>query len=420
MLKLEVTRAFELCHGCRMCFKYCDSFPSLFKLLDEKYDGDVHQLTAAETDQVMDNCFQCKLCEVQCPYTPRDKHEYQLDFPKLVHRYQAQRTRKNGIQLRERLLGDPDKAGQMARASFGLANKMNRVKFHRFFFEKIVGVHREKNLPDFASETFDRWAEGQGLTTVSPASKPEAVLFQTCYVQNNEPEIGKDAIEVLKASEVKTACVKGLHCCGMPKWEHGDLEGLRKQAKANLDLLIPYVKEGAKVLAINPTCAMMMRREYPELVDKSDRERALQLAAAVKDPCEHLWGIRNEPRFNQKFESSPGPISYHAPCHLRAQAIGFKGRDLMKRIPGVEIHSVTECCGHDGTFAMKVESYEASKRIGQKAFDGMNQNSSARVWSTECPLAATQFEQHAGTKPLHPISILARSYRKDGFKDVLK
>ena len=69
-LQKEVTRAFEVCHGCRMCFKYCDSFPILFDLIDKKHDGDVRKLTAPETDRVMDACFQCKLCEVQCPYTP--------------------------------------------------------------------------------------------------------------------------------------------------------------------------------------------------------------------------------------------------------------------------------------------------------------------------------------------------------------
>jgi hypothetical protein len=39
----------------------------------------------------------------------------------------------------------------------------------------------------------------------------------------------------------------------------------------------------------------------------------------------------------------------------------------------------------------------------------------AEVWATDCPLAALQFQQHAGRKPLHPMSILARAYRADGF-----
>jgi Fe-S oxidoreductase len=158
LLGKEVTRVFEICHGCRMCFKYCDSFPDLFSLLDEQYDGDVTRVTSSETARVMDSCFQCKLCEVQCPYTPRDGHEFQLDFPKLVHRFTAQRTRREGLELRDRLLGDPDTAGSLARATLGLANTMNRVGVHRWFLEKVVGIHREKQLPDFARTTFLRWA----------------------------------------------------------------------------------------------------------------------------------------------------------------------------------------------------------------------------------------------------------------------
>ena len=412
----EVTRAFEICHGCRMCFKYCDSFPILFDLLDKSHGGDVRKVTPDETDRVMNACFQCKLCEVQCPYTPRDGHEFQLDFPKIVHRYQAQKTRRDGSKLRDKLLADPDGAGSMARASFGLANTMNRVKMHRWFMEKFLGVHRDKLLPDFALTTFEKWADSVGRLLEKPGdAAPETVLFQTCYVQNNEPEIGRDVLEVMDRNQVKTACVKGLQCCGMPAWEHGDLETMRKQASHNLNVLMPFVESGAKVLVINPTCAMMMRREYPELLPESERERARKLAEAVQDPSEFLWSIRNEERFNTDFESTPGgAVAYHAPCHLRAQAVGFRGRDLLRKIPNVKPKLVMECCGHDGTAAMKVEGFEYSQRVGKKAFDGM-QEPGAEVWATDCPLAAIQFQQHAGVKPMHPMSILARAYRKDGF-----
>jgi len=413
-LQKEVTRAFEICHGCRMCFKYCDSFPILFDAIDKKHDGDVKKVSVAETDRVMDACFQCKLCEVQCPYTPRDGHEFQLDFPRLVHRYKAQRAKTRGIPLRERVLADPDAAGKAARASFGTANAMNRVAVHRWFMEKLLGIHRQKLLPEFAASTFERWAEATGR--VQPATpQTEAVLFQTCYVQNNEPQLGRDTLAVLDKNQVKTACVKGLQCCGMPAWESGDLEGLRRQAKNNLRILEPFVEAGAKVVVINPTCAMVMRREYPELLPQAEREEAKRLAAAVRDPSELLWEIRNEPRFSTDFRSSPGPdVAYHAPCHLRAQGVGFKGRDLLRKIPGVVPKTTMECCGHDGTYAMKVEGFEASQRVGKKAFDGM-QEAGAQVWATDCPLAALQFQQHAGVKPMHPMSILARAYREDGF-----
>ena len=340
-LKQEVDRAFEICHGCRMCFKFCDSFPNLFKLLDEKYDGKVSDLQDKDVDHVMDACFQCKLCEVQCPYTPRDGHEFQLDFPKLVHRYNAQKAKKKDKTLRDRVLGDPDGSAKLARMSFGMANTMNRVKFHRVMMEKVLGIHRDKDLPDFSAQTFETQAESKNLMT---KENPETILFQTCYVQNNEPEIGFDTLEVLKHNDVECGCVKGLECCGMPSWEQGDLESLRKHAKHNINKLFPHVEKGSKVLALNPTCSMMMKREYPELLEGSDREAAQKLADAVQNPTEFLWDIRKEERFKRDFKSTPGDkVAYHAPCHLRTQGAGFRGRDLIRMIPGVKPQLTMDC-----------------------------------------------------------------------------
>jgi len=413
-LSKEVERTFEICHGCRLCFKYCDAFPTLFSLLDNKYDGDVRRIDRAETETIMNSCFQCKLCEVQCPYTERDGHEFRLDVPKLVHRYSAQRTRRRGLKLQDRVLEHPDSAGAIARAIFGLANTANKIRLHRIFLEKVVGIHRDKLLPKFAQTTFEKWAARAGKIATEPGG--EAVLFQTCYVQNNEPQIGRDTVEVLECNNVDVRCVGGLQCCGMPAWERGDLDTLRKFASANLKILLPFVEKGAQVIAINPTCSMMMRREHPTLVEPVDRPAAEKVASAVMDPSEFLWSIRNEPRFNTDFRSTPGgPVAYHAPCHLRAQGIGFKGRDLLRKIPGVVPQTVMECSGHDGTYAMTVEGFEPSARIGKRAFEGMKEGNS-EVWITDCPLAALQFQQHAGVKPMHPMSVLARAYHTGGFE----
>ena len=413
-LQKETTRIFDICHGCRMCFKYCDSFKDLFSLVDA-LDGDVRKLTEEQTDKVMDSCFQCKLCEVECPYTPRDSHEFQLDFPKLVHRHRAQKMKKRGLKLRDKVLGNPDLAGTMARMSLGLANVMNRVALHRRMFEAVLGVHRDKLLPDFASSTFESQASKKGRVHEAPTPESEAVLFQTCFVQNNDPDIGHDCCDVMEKNGVKMDCAAGLGCCGMPAWEKGDLDTLRQRAHANLDRLMPWVEKGAKIVALNPTCSMVMRAEYPTLLEGEDRVRAEKLAGSVMEAGEYLWSLRNEPRFNTDFKSTPGDtVSYHAPCHLRAQARGFKGRDLMRKIPGVKPESIIECCGHDGTYAMTVEGFEPSQKYGKKAFDGMKEGHS-EVWATDCPLAAIQFQQHAGVKPMHPMSVLARAYREDGF-----
>ena len=409
----EIDRTFEICQGCRMCFKYCDSFPLLFSFVDDHHDGDVRRVTDDETARVFDACFQCKLCEVQCPYSARDNHDFLLDFPKLVHRYRAQGTRRQGVGRRERLLGDPDRTARLARASGGLADALNRrSRVHRAFLERMVGIHPDKELPRFARRTFTSWATSEGL--VGKPADGEVVLFPTCYVEHNDPEVGRDTVAVLARNGIGVTCEKGLACCGMPAWESGDLKTLRAKAVTNLDRLEPHVAAGKAVVAINPTCSMMLRQEYPQLVEPTDRGRAEALAAATVDPSEYLWSIRDEKRFDTDFASTPGRVSYHAPCHLRSQAVGFKGRDLLRKIPGVKPATTMECCGHDGTFAMRTEGFEVSVRIGRKAFDSMA-DADAEVWATDCPLAALQFAQHAQRRPMHPMSILARAYQPDGF-----
>jgi len=230
-------------------------------------------------------------------------------------------------------------------------------------------------------------------------------------VQNNEPQIGRDTLEVLDRNEIACGCVRGLGCCGMPAWERGDLDAVQRQAKDLLDKLVPFAEAGTKVLVISPTCSMMLRREYPELVAPEDKERAQVLSEAIADPSEYLWSIRKEERFNTEVKGKPAQtIAYHAPCHLRAQAVGFRGRDVLRKVLGVKVATVMECCGHDGTWAMTVEGFEPSQRVGKRSFEGM-QEAETEVWATDCPLAAIQFEQHAGVRAQHPMTLLAQAYR---------
>ena len=411
-LQRETARVFDVCAGCRMCFKYCDAFPKLFATADDRHDGDARALTRPETDAVMDDCFQCKQCEVNCPYSPRDAHPFAVDFPRLAHRHKAQQARRRGLTVRERVLANPDALGLAARLGGGLANRLNRNTAHRTLLEKTLGIHREKLLPTFAPRTFEAWAVDEGLTKGAPGA--EVVLFQSCFVDNNEPDIGRDTVEALRANGVDVRCTRGLGCCGMPAWECGDLPELRRRARRNLDVLLPHVEAGSTIVALGPTCGMMLRREYPTLVGPADRERARKLAAAVRDPGEYLQSIRGRAGTEFPTASRPERVAYHLACHQRAQAIGFPARDLLRWAGVAAVVPVAECCGHDGTYAMKVETFDAARRIGRKAFEGMRA-AAAATWITDCPLAAIQIEQHAGTKPLHPMSLLARAYRGDPF-----
>ena len=416
-LQKELDRSFELCHSCRMCFKYCQSFPTLFTAVDTH--GDVRRIPEATHRRVVDECFQCKLCYTQCPYTEKENHPFKLDFPRLMMRAKALARRKDGIPLRDRMLADPDRLGRIGTLLPALANWGNSVRPNRVVMEVLSGIHRDKLLPRFASPTFDEWFRRRnGGAEETPDGQHPVVLFATCFVTYNNPAIGMAATEVLRHNGCRIAC-PAVECCGMPALDAGDVELARRKARGNVLALLPYVERGYRVAVINPTCSLMIKEEVPLILDDpADRplaEAARKVAAATRDLSEYLWELRAEGHFKEDFRSTPaGNVAYHAPCHLRLQNIGFRGRDLIRRIPGAKPRLVAECCGHDGTWAMKEEYFQLALRNGEKAFEGMRE-AEAEVWSTDCPLAALQFEQACGRKALHPVEVLERAYREDGF-----
>lgn len=413
LLQLELERVYDICHGCRMCFNLCPSFPALFKFTDQ-YDGDVRKLTAKESDYVVDTCFQCKVCYIKCPYTADDGHEFNLDFPRLMARTKAIRVKEKGLAFREKMLSKPDLLGKLAGKMAWLVNLGNKIAPNRWLVQLVLGVHRHKILPEFHGRSFMDWFNRNKGGLKLDGDKGKVFYFPTCYVNYNEPAIGEAAVRVFAKNELTVAC-DHKQCCGMPALESGDVPTAQKLAKANIEQLLPYVRQGYKVLATNPTCSMMMRKEYPELVAGDD---AKELAAAVQDPNEYLSDMRKAGSLNTDFKSTPQKVRYHVPCHLRAQNIGFRSRDMMRKISeNTEVDLVAECCGHDGTWSMKTEYFKMSLDTGKKAFDGMKGEG---VTVTDCPMAAIHFEQANGKRPMHPLQVLDKAYEEEGFPTKVK
>jgi glycerol-3-phosphate dehydrogenase subunit C len=313
----------------------------------------------------------------------------------------------------------PDRIGKLGTMLPVLANGANRVHAHRVMMEKVLGIHRDKLLPDFAGETFPGWVQRElaGADT-TPDGQHKVLLYSTCFINWNKPAIGQAAFRVLRHNDCKVAS-PAIGCCGMPALDGGDVNAAKTAARQNVKALSAWVEDGFTIAVINPTCSLMLREEYPELLDDpadpAMAESARRVAAATRDVGEFLFQQRQAGLFKEDFRSTPnGAIAYHAPCHLRMQNVGFRGRDLMRRIPEARPRLVAECCGRDGTWAMKTENFQRSLKNGQRAFDGM-QEADAEVWATECPLGALQFTQATGREPMHPVEVLDRAYRADGF-----
>ena len=134
------------------------------------------------------------------------------------------------------------------------------------------------------------------------------------------------------------------------------------------------------------------------------------MAAHTTDPTAFLASLHAEGKLNRDFKTGPGKVAYHMPCHLRAQRLGNRTATLLSLLPDTEVRTVQACSGHDGTWAMKRENFEASMRWGRQAFRGIDE-ANAAVACSDCPLAAIQIEQATGKHPLNPMQILAKSYR---------
>lgn len=410
-LDKELRRQYDVCNSCRLCFNLCPAFPNLFESFDdEKVDADPTKLSPEQLNRFVDLCYNCKLCFIKCPYTP--PHKFLIDIPKLVMRARAQSTRANGVEMRERMLSSPDEVGRMASLAAPLVNIANRSKFNRGLLEKLFGIHRHKILPKFHSQTFERWFRKRGgKTQISsePSDRPRVALFHTCVVNYNEPQIGRAAVRVLEKNNFEVCDPAGQQCCGMPYLDSGRLEPAIEHFRANIKVLLPYARADYAIVVPEPTCGMMLKKEYADYLQGTEREEALEVAKRVYDLSEYLAILNAAGKLSRDFVQKVGKVAYHQPCHLKYQAIGAKSAEIL-RLAGAEVVVIDKgCSGHDGTWAMKKEYFDLAQRVARGLHRGVKE-SNADLVATDCSLAGLQITQGTGRDTVHPIEVLARAY----------
>ena len=402
----ELGRVFDICHGCRMCFNYCPSFPALFEAIDEhevRQEGETDALTHDEKWKVVDLCYQCKLCYVKCPYTP--PHELNVDFPRLMLRAKATRARREGVTRQDRFLGNPDGAARRSTGlAAGLVNWANGRPALRKLVESAVGIHHDRVLPPFASETFERWF-GRTRSSTPGGGDRSVVLFETCSVDYNYPHIGAAAVQVLEHNGIRVER-PAERCCGMPALDGGDVDAAAAAARANVETFLPYVERGVPIVALGPTCGYTIKQEWPALVGT---DAAARVAAATLDAGEFLAKERAAGRLRRDFTRPQGKLGYHVPCHLRAQNVGAPFTALMSLVPGTQVEPIERCSAFDGTWGMKREYYDLSRKYGKKLSRALADAEAARLVS-DCPLAGLNVTEDLGITPAHPMEVLRDAY----------
>ena len=410
----ELERIFDICHGCRRCVSLCTTFPTLFDLVDASPTMEVDGVSKGDYWKVVDQCYLCDLCYMtKCPYVP--PHPWNVDFPHVMLRAKAIKFKK-GIKFRDRLLSSTDAMGKLAAIPVvaQTVNALNRLAPARAVMQAALGVHKDRELPPYAPRKFRSAAKPAGAFPVRDGKNTpgKVAIFGTCYANYNEPALGHDLLAILAHNEIPCVLVASEVCCGMPKLELGDLDGVEALAKKNLPVLAKYAREGYAIVAPVPSCALMFKQELPLMYP--DDPDAAAVRDAMFDPFEYFVMRKKDGLLKTDFAAGLGKVSYHIPCHSRVQNMGQKTRELLESIPGTEVKTVERCAGHDGTWGVKTEYFENSMKIGRPVFRQMAEPQPQYI-SSDCPIAARHIQQGmgdeaAGAEKRHPLSLLRQAY----------
>jgi len=416
-LNKELERVYDICHGCRRCVSLCTAFPTLFDLIDNSSTMEVDGVAKTDFGKVVDQCYLCDMCYMtKCPYVP--PHPWNVDFPHLMLRAKVVKFKKGGAGFRDKLLSSTDALGKLASIPVvvQVVNAVNKNSVARGVMDSVLGVHKDRVLPEYDSAKFRRTARvNESFAVRDGAQTPGKVaIYATCYINYNEPGIGHDLMKILAHNEIPAKLVAKEVCCGMPKLELGDLEAVARNKAINMPELAKLAREGYAILAAVPSCALMYKQELPLMFPDDADIKAV--AEAMYDPFEYFVLRQKDGLLKTDFKQPLGKVSYHIPCHLRVQNMGQKTREMLEKIPDTQVTTVERCAGHDGTWGVKSEYFDNAMKIGRPVFRLMNDAQPDYI-SSDCAIAGRHIQQgindsnpNSKAAKQHPLTLLRIAY----------
>ena len=416
-------RAIEMCNGAAVCKKKLEGTmcPSYMVTREEEHStrGRANALRAAINGhlpadaltsprmyEVLDLCLECKGCKAECPSN--------VDMAKLKSEFLAHYHARHGTPLRARIFGNIERLNRLGCAFAPLSNWVANSTPARWFLHSALGIHRNRQLPPFASQTFDRWfaSRNGGPVRRTPDSSGAAapsqgpvVLFNDCYMTYNYPEIGKAAVKVLEAAGLEVILAEK-KCCGRPMISKGLIHEAKANAADNVDRLSAYATKGIPIVGCEPSCILTFRDEYPDLLDDP---RAGDLAKQTFMIEEFLVGLKERGALNLPFTNGARSLLLHGHCHQKALIGTSPSLQVLRMLPGAKVEEVDSgCCGMAGSFGYEKEHYELSLAIGNRRLFP-----AVKAKGPECEIVAAgvscrqQIAHGAGRRARHLVEVLA-------------
>lgn len=390
---------FEQCIKCTVCTVYCPVAavnPLYPGPKQSGPDGERLRLKRPEFyDEALKYCLNCKRCEVACPSNVRIGDIIQsarIKFSK----------KKPG--LREFALANTDLVGSISTTMAPVVNATVGLKPVKAAMDAVLKIDHRRTFPKYSQGTFEGWMKKQ---REAQAAFPKQVsFFHGCYVNYNNPALGKDFVKVMNALGIGVQLLEKEKCCGVALISNGFINQAKRQAKVNVASIRKAAGEqGMPVLATSSTCTFTLRDEYPHLlgIDNADVRDSIELATRYVYRLLQSGGAKL--RFRK--DAPKIRVAYHTPCHMEKLGWSYYSIELLKMIPSVELTVLdSQCCGIAGTYGFKKENYETSQAIGESLFRKI-EASGCDLVATDCETCKWQIEMSTSKRVEHPLSILA-------------
>ncbi|MEC9095788.1 MAG: FAD-linked oxidase C-terminal domain-containing protein, partial [Planctomycetota bacterium] len=357
-------------------------------------------LSEGDTKDIADLCVNCHQCRIECPAG--------VDIPKMVQETKAQYIRSNGLKLTDSIYTKLDRTARWANRFRWLYNWSIGNRQMRWLLEKFTGLAQGRKLPEVTGTNFLRWAARNRLSKPNREPGNKVLYFVDVFANWFDTDLAKCLISVLKHHGISAYVPTEQQWSTSSAIAEGDIQYAREIAQRNVILLAEAARQGYTIITTEPTAAMCLTQEYPNLLGSDDAEL---VAKNTQDACHYLWGLHEDGKLELDLQPVNYQVGYHLPCHLRALTRFTPGEQLLRLIPGLSVTRIEKgCSGMAGTFGLQKQNYRNSLRSGWGLISTMR-DSAIQVGTTECSACKIQMEQGTTKPTLHPIKLLAHAYR---------
>ena len=391
---------FEQCIKCTICTVYCPVAavnPNYPGPKQAGPDGERLRLKKFNFyDESLKYCINCKRCEVACPSNV-----------KIGDIIQAARIKysKKQPKLRDYILANTDLVGTLSTPFAPIVNTTLGLKPVKAILDGVMKIDHRRTFPKYAFGTFESWYK---KVAEKQAAYPSQVsYFHGCYVNYNNPQLGKDLIKVMNAFSIGVQLLEKEKCCGVALISNGLIKQAQKQARTNINSIRKSVLEKKiPVIATSSTCTFTIRDEYPHLLDIDNADVREEVELATR----YIYRLLSQKKTKLNFKTGQKiKVAYHTPCHMEKLGWAYYSIELLKLIPNIELTILdSQCCGIAGTYGFKKENYKTSQDIGEPLFKQIEALDIDYV-VTDCETCKWQIEMSTSKRCEHPISILANA-----------